>query len=196
MNPMLPAMFLTCASVACAEEAPEPLPDFATCMDSEVARFERAMDRMARVPDIEPFEVGGTTGVSYCGGVGITLCDRSGNVLPCLSALEAEQHELRPKVLEVLPAPKDLAAHVDPLAGSLYPQLYALAQGTSAGPDCGGTEGGFGAWCKAWAANDALRVAVRTWELARYLGVAEDAVTAGWARVPPPVRPRAREVAE
>lgn len=196
MKPMLPAMFLTCVTAALADDVPEPLPDFATCMDLEVARFERAMERLWQVPGTEPFEVGGTTGVGYCGGVGITLCDRLGDVVPCLAVLEAEQEALRAKVLGALPAPEALDGHDDPLARDLYRPLHALAQGTSAGPDCGGTEGGFGAWCKAWAANDALRMAVRTWELARYLGAVQDAVSAGWAHPPPPTRPRARKDAE
>lgn len=178
-------------SAVMAEEQ-APLPDFATCMDAEVARFERAMQRLADVPDLEPFEVGGTTEVSYCGGVGIVRCDRSGDPEPCQHDLVTTQNAFNDLVRRGLPAPQDLAAQDDPLARSLYPQLYALAQGTSAGPDCAGTDAAFGAWCAAWAANDALRVSVRTWELARYLGAVPDAVTAGWARVPPPVRPKAR----
>jgi hypothetical protein len=194
MRAALSAIALSTAVLA--EEAPEPLPDFATCMDQEVARFERALRRLAEVPDLEPFEAGGTTEVAYCGGVGIVLCDRSGDAVPCQHALVSEQDQLNAAVRAGLPAPEAVAASEDPLARSLYPQLHALAHGTSAEPDCGGTEAAFGAWCAAWAANDVLRVSIRTWELARYLGAAPDAVTTGWARVPPPTRPKAREGVE
>lgn len=181
---------------AVAAEEPAPLPDFATCMDQALAGFERALVRLAQVPDLDPFEVGGFTEVSYCGGVGIVRCDRSGDPVPCQEGLVAEQQALNARVLAGLPEPEALQGHGDPLARALYPPLYALADGTSAGPDCAGTEPVFGAWCKAWAANDALRVSIRAWELARYLGAVPDAITAGWARVPPPIRPRAREVVE
>lgn len=179
-----------------AEEPPAPLPDFATCMDMELARFERAMQRLAQVPDLDPFEVGGTTDVAYCGGAGIVRCDRGSDPLPCQRDLVVEQNSLNDRVRAVLPAPQDLGDHEDALSRTLYPRLHALARGSSAGPDCAGTEAAFGTWCKAWAANDALRVSVRTWELARYLGAVPDAVTSGWARVPPPLRPKARETVD
>ena len=48
------------------------------------------------------------------------------------------------------------------------------------------------AWCEAREANSRLRSAVLAWQVARFLGVADPAVEAGWAKPPPPVRPHAR----
>ncbi len=189
------AMLLMVAGRTMAETEPEPLPDFSTCMNREVARFERQLVALENVPDLLPFAVGGTTGAIYCGGVGIVNCDRTGTPIPCQHRLAVKQELLATQVLMSLPEPDSFETEGD-LGQTLYPQLYALARGTSAGDDCAGAEPALKAWCRAWQANSRLSVTIHLWELARYLGQAEPAVTAGWADEPPLVRPRARKAAQ
>ncbi len=189
MRHVLGALALGVSAPVAAED---PLPDFATCMDREVARFERALRMTRAVPDAMPFEAGGSTRVALCGGIGIVLCDRSGEPVTCQKVLVARQEVLRYKVLAGLPAPDALGGQGGELAEGLYPALWALAHGHSAGPDCDETTRAFGAWCEAWAANDRLATVVHLWELARVLDVAAPAVEAGWARPLPPVWPRMR----
>ncbi|MBN7785539.1 hypothetical protein JYP51_11435 [Ponticoccus gilvus] len=177
------------------EEAREPLPDFATCMDMEAARYERALKRLREMPDAQEFEIGDERGTGYCGSVGIVLCDRlevPEQVQDCQLALAAEQLALAAKVRDALPDPETVQTG-GAFERALYPQVYALAEGISAGPDCDGAEAAFQAWCAAWEANNRLSTAVLAWQLARFMGLAEPATAAGWADRPPPVRPRARE---
>ena len=75
---------------------------------------------------------------------------------------------------------------------AFYARLHALAHGRSAGADCAGHDEQMTAWCAAREANRRLQNAVLAWQLARFMGAAPDAVTAGWADQPPPLRPRAR----
>lgn len=177
------------------EEAREPLPDFATCMDMEAERYERALKRLREMPDEQEFEIGDERGTGYCGSVGIVLCDRlevPEEVQACQLRLAGEELELAAKVRASLPDPSEVDAG-GPFERALYPQVYALAEGISAGPDCDGAAPAMQTWCEAWEANNRLSTAVLAWQLARFLGVAETATEAGWARPAPPVRPRARE---
>lgn len=176
--------------------AQAPLPDFLTCLSAEAARFERTMRLWADVPELPPFAVGGVTGVSYCGGIAITRCDRTGDPIPCQQRLVKQQDAVQLAVRAHLPAPEALAGAGGELGAALYPLLWALAGGSSAGPDCAGAEPAFEAWCEAWAANDRLATAIHAWELARVLGAARPAVAQGWAVPVPPMRPRAREAVD
>lgn len=170
---------------------PDPLPDFATCMDMTVARYEQDLRRLrARPEEARDFDIGDVRGVDFCGTVGIVRCDRSEDPLPCQRRLSAEQDALKDRVLTLLPAPDTVPGAG--FAHALYPQVWELAQGRSAGPDCAGQEPAMQAWCEAREANSRLRSAVLAWQVARFLGVADPAVEAGWAKPPPPVRPHAR----
>lgn len=196
---MIRALVLTAGLGLCpchAQEAErEPLPDFGTCMDLEAARYERTLKRLREMPEEQEFEIGDERGTGYCGSVGIVLCDRlevPAEVQGCQLALAGEQLALAAKVRAALPDPAEVETG-GPFEQALYPQVYALAEGISAGPDCDGAERAFQTWCEAWEANNRLSTAVLAWQLARFMGVAEPATKAGWADTPPPVRPRARE---
>ena len=178
---------------ALAETAPElePLPDFQTCMDIELARYERKLAMRRPLPlDTALFDTISVVGVDYCGSVGIVLCDRSGASLECQLALEAEQDALREKVLAELPPPA--ADAPDAGQDALYTRVWALAQGVSAGPDCDGAEPAYANWCRAREANSRLQNAVLAWQIARFHGLVAPAVEAGWANTPPLTRPVAR----
>lgn len=185
---------MTLAALAWATAAgaqPDPLPDFATCMDIAVARYEQDLSRLRDRPeDDRAFDIGDVRGVDFCGTVGIVLCDRSDRQLACQRDLQDEQDALRDKVLAALPDPETVRG--ESFAEALYPQVWALAHGSSAGPDCAGQEEALHEWCEAREANNRLRIAVLAWQVARFLEIAEPAVVAGWASPPPPTRPRAR----
>ena len=51
-------------------------------------------------------------------------------------------------------------------------------------------------WCEARQATNRLSLAITAWQVARYLNAADPAVEAGWAAVPPPLRPRERPEAK
>lgn len=188
MRRLCAALSLTAmASAAPAEE----LPDFLTCMDQEVARYERAMRRFLDGPGGD-FDVASPRGVDYCGSVGIVLCDRTEATIPCQLMLAAMQDVLRDAVLASVPEPEAAIPEDSDWPKQLYPRLWALAKGSSAGPDCSHTPPLLEAWCEAREANRRLQTAVLTWQFARYLGKADDAVTAGWAKPVGPLRPKAR----
>ncbi|WGW02547.1 hypothetical protein [Tropicibacter oceani] len=186
MRGRITAVILALAAPVAAQE---DLPDFATCMDMEIARFERALQRHREGPEADSFEIGDVRGVEYCGTVGIVLCDRSDAPLPCQHALAGKQDALSDQVRATLPEPQTVAGQGE---APLYAALHAMAQDRSAGPDCEGDTPVMAAWCQAREANHRLKSAVSAWQLARYLDAAPDAITAGWARVPPPTRPKAR----
>ncbi|MFZ5963880.1 hypothetical protein ACOXXX_13080 [Thalassococcus sp. BH17M4-6] len=169
-----------------------PLPEFAICMDREVARYERALRRHLDGPDPETFDIGGVDEVDYCGTVGIVRCDISDAPLPCQRDLRAEQDALAEKVRASLPAPEAVAGAHAEVSDGLYPQVWALAHGRSAGPDCTGSSEVLEVWCEAREANRRLQLAVLAWQVARFLDATPTAVAAGWASLPVPTRPRAR----
>ena len=200
MKPLfLGVCLLAGSAMAQPEEAtPDyaPLPSFGECMDEEAARYERALKRLNEMPEDQEFEIGDTRGTGYCGSVGFVHCDREPTleeVQDCQLELAAEEEALAEKIRATLPLPEDVAGKGGDFEQALYPRAYALAQGISAGPDCDGDIPQRGTWCTAWEANNRLRDAILAWQLARFLGVADTAVEAGWAEAPPPLRPRARE---
>ncbi|MEO1139560.1 MAG: hypothetical protein AAFW87_08895 [Pseudomonadota bacterium] len=168
------------------------LPNFATCMSAEMARYERAIKAVlaTQTAEIAP-SVFDVSGVEFCGTIGIVLCDRSDNPLGCQKFLAVQQDILRARVLDQLPAP-DAQADPDAYASALYANTWALAHGTSAGQDCAGTEPVLETWCRVREANGRLRAAVLAWQVARYQGRAAPALEAGWVSPPTPVRPRLR----
>lgn len=181
---------LACASSAVAEE--EPLPDFATCMAAEVARYEQALQVFEpSEAQVAGFPLADVGGVEFCGTVGIVICDRSENPLGCQRALAVEQDILRARVLDQLPEPEgDTGA--DEFAAELYQTTWALAHGMSAGQDCAGYQPQLEMWCRAREANGRLRAAVMAWRVARHLGTVPPAAEAGWVADARPTRPKSR----
>ncbi|MDJ0821813.1 MAG: hypothetical protein QNJ09_08405 [Paracoccaceae bacterium] len=191
-GPTLLAALAVISGAALAETKPqlEPLPDFQTCMDIELARFERKLAMRQPLPvDKALFDTVSVVGVDYCGSVGIVNCDRGGDTQNCQLALEVEQDTLRDKVLAQLPPPAEAPSE---RSQQLYAQVWALAQGTTAGPDCDGAEPAFATWCRAREANSRLQNAVLAWQIVRFQGLVPPSAEAGWTRTPPPTRPVAR----
>jgi len=191
-------VFVALATAASAQTA---LPPLATCVDEEAARYERVLARFDRTDVGRDFDIADVRGVDFCGTVGIVRCDRSLDFFGCQRALRLEQDLLRHQILVSLPSPPDVAAVAESAAGEtvaeawalgFYPQAWALAQGSSAGPDCAGELPIRQVWCEAREANRRLANAVLAWQVARFLGAADSAVAEGWARHPPAVRPQMR----
>ncbi|KNG93955.1 hypothetical protein ATO11_06710 [Pseudaestuariivita atlantica] len=186
------ALAALAATAAAGEDAVAGLPSFEVCLAREVAIYERTLRHWMAGPRAEEFMIGDVSGIEYCGTVGIVACDRSDAPLPCQRDLAARQDTVSAAVRASLPPASEVAGRAGEWSDALYPQLLALAEGASAGPDCAGQTEVMETWCAAREANARLRDAALAWQLARYLGAAQDAVTAGWAGVPPPLRPRAR----
>lgn len=186
------AVILTLAGMARAGNA--ALPDYDGCLDLQAARFERDLQRHRASPFADRFAVGDEWAMAYCQDVGRYWCDQTATPLPCLVALTDRQEVLREVIFGTLPAPDQVLAQEQANAwlDGLYPRMWLLAQDRSAGPDCGGMAPEAAARCEAYEAGLRLGVTVGAWHLARYLDVAPDAVSAGWAKVPPPTRPRLR----
>lgn len=183
---------LLCLASGAALAQADPLPDFQTCMDIDVGRFEWRLQthssQPAEVDEAGPWDV---AGVYYCGSVGIVGCDRSGAPVPCQHDLARDQDAMTAAVLGTLPAPEALGAG-EGYPAALYRQVFALAHGRSAGPDCAGANKVMEAWCEAREASSRLQTAVLSWQVARYLDAAPTGVAAGWVNPPPRVRPRPR----
>jgi hypothetical protein len=169
--------------------ANEDLPDYPTCIAIEVAHFERALERSRYAGRELDFEIVTRDGIDYCGVVGIVRCDLSDAPLPCQADLAEAQAALRAEVLASVPAPEAVAGIASAWATGFYPVMHAVAHGSSAGPDCAGTDAVYAQWCETRQASLKVAEAVMLWQAARVLGVADSAVDAGWADVPPPVPP-------
>lgn len=181
-----------CSGAQYAASEQNPLPEFGTCMNIEIAQYERALGQLRnRAVAKQIFDIGRVDGVEFCGTIGIVRCDRSDTPLPCQNVLTQTQEALRAQVLMQLPPPPD-GDSSKAFPGDLYAQLLALAHGISAGPDCAGTNEVLRVWCETREANGRLRLAVQAWQIARYLDQVVPAIEAGWASPPPPLRPRAR----
>jgi hypothetical protein len=168
-------------------------PEFGVCIDIAAARYERELDWHRASPFAESFGIGDGFHLRHCGDVGVWQCTRARAVGPCLSDLADRQSALRQSVIDSLPPPEEVQGLRGVWSDRLYPRLHALALGRSAGPDCAGLPEAAALRCAARAAALRVSIAVRAWYLARYLGAAPDAITAGWAVSPPPTRPRARD---
>ncbi|KUF09102.1 hypothetical protein [Pseudoponticoccus marisrubri] len=181
------------ALLAAPAGAELPWSGFTPCFDNEVARFERALKRRRETFDAPEFDFASVAGVDYCGQIGITLCDDTvEDRIACQGALRDRLDALGARVLEGLPPPESVAGRDGVWSDGLYPVLWALAHGSSAGPDCAGTRPLLASLCEVRAANARLSDVMLLWQLARFLDMAESGVAAGWARPPPPTRPWAR----
>jgi hypothetical protein len=181
---------MVAAAPALAQAEPEPLPDYATCMAEAVAHFEMEFFRTGVAETDADFTIMTRRRVEYCGTIGIVLCDRSGQPFECQAELAREQEALRAAILASLPAPEAVAGQgYAAWSEGLYPTLWAVAHGSSAGPDCAGSDPAMEAWCITREASLKVTEAISLWQLARLLGVAGPAVEAGWIDAPPPPRP-------
>lgn len=176
--------------LAGAARGQEALPPFGACLDAEVARYEWKLQvHRNRDLDAPDFDLWDVRGVEYCGNIAVTLCDRAAAPLRCQKALAGAQHVLHGHVMAGLPEPE---APGESLPERLYHKAWHLARDVSAGPDCAGATEVMATWCTAREANLRLKSAVLAWQVGRFLGLAEPAVRAGWAKPPPPPRPRLR----
>ncbi|MBF9061442.1 hypothetical protein HKCCSP123_19865 [Rhodobacterales bacterium HKCCSP123] len=159
--------------------AEEALPPYSDCLSRAVAHFEMEFSRTGLADAREDFEIVSRERVEYCGTLAIVVCDRSEAPLACQADLAARQWALRDRVLAGLPAPEAVTGDAV-WAGGLYPVLWGVAHGSSAGPDCAGADAAYAAWCEMREASGKLAEAVSLWQVARLLGVAGPAVEAGW----------------
>lgn len=187
-------MRLVCAlfvMLAAGPVAAQARMDLDTCIASAMGRFERTLARNPgpQAPDIRLLS---QRDVLVCGGAGIQTCDLQEDRVICQANLRAEQDALTAAVLAALPAPDTLDVPQTHWSEALYPQLWEIAHGSSAGPDCTGQRPLLEAWCEAVEANRRLASAILAWQLARLLEAVPSAVEAGWAGPPPPPRPAPR----
>lgn len=176
-----------------AATASDTLPEFSVCMDTQIAYYERDFGPAATTPQPPGFQNGLFDWVDYCGMVGIIACDFSDDPLACQRDLRASQDVLSTEILGGLPDPQAVEGQAGQWSDALYPRVWALAHGSSAGEDCAGSgEEAMQVWCEARQATSRLSLAITAWQVARYLNAADPAIDAGWAAVPPPLRPRER----
>jgi len=183
-------MVAICVLITASAEAQERQ-SFETCLAIAMDRFERTLRRNPgpEAPDIALLS---QRDVLICGGAGIQTCDLREDRIDCQADLRAEQDVVTRQVLAALPAPDALAAPNGHWSDGLYPTMWEIAHGSSAGPDCTGQRPLLEAWCEAVEANRRLAQAVMTWQLARLLDAVPPAADAGWVSEAPPPRPVAR----
>ncbi|MEM7722150.1 MAG: hypothetical protein AAF376_07220 [Pseudomonadota bacterium] len=188
--PLLRAAALVVPVAMAAQTSPSF--DYPTCMAEAMGQFEAdlaAANSRAPAPNVE---IVSRDAVQYCGTLAVVACDRSAAPLACQDDLADRQQVLRRAILNAVPDPAEVTG-LDPVwSDRLYPQLWAVAHGTSAGPDCAGADDVYVAWCRTWQANLKVSEAVILWQVARVLGAAPSGVEAGWIAPPSPMRPMER----
>lgn len=167
---------------------------FAPCFDRAIAHFEMGFARAGVAETVEDFALVTRDRVHHCGSLAIVACDRGAAPQSCQRALAADQRALTTRVLDSLPPPAEVPPQ-DLLPG-LYPQLWDVAHGSSAGDDCAGADDPVAAWCETHEARLKLTEAVALWQVARLMGVAGAAVDLGWVSEAMPFRPVARPEGE
>lgn len=180
-----------CLLLLAGSASAQTRPDFETCIAEAMGRFERALTRNPgpEAPDIRLLS---QRDILVCGGAGIQDCDLQEDRVSCQAMLTDRQDVLTGQVLAALPDPDALSVPASHWSDSLYPQMWEIARGSSAGPDCSGQRPLLEAWCEAVEANRRLASAIMTWQLARLLDAVPSPVEAGWAGPPPPPRPNWR----
>ena len=178
---------LTLAGAAQAEDRQ----DFETCLAVAMDQFERSLRRNPgpAQPDVSLLS---QRHVLVCGGAGIQTCDLQDDRIACQEDLRARQDALTALILGSLPTPDALQTPASHWSDGLYPTLWNIAHGRSAGPDCAGQRPLLEAWCDAVEANRRLATAVMAWQLARLLDAVPSAVEVGWSAPAPPPRPQPR----
>lgn len=167
---------------------------FDACFARAIAHFEMGFARTGPATTLEDYALVTRDRVHHCGSLAIVACDRGDAPQLCQRRLAADQRALTARLLASLPVPADVPAP-DLLPG-LYPQLWDVAQGMSAGDDCAGADDPVAAWCDTHEARLKLTEAVALWQVGRLMGVAGSAVDLGWASEPMPLRPVARPEGE
>ena len=184
------AVAILLALVAGPVRAEPETQDFATCFDQAVAHFDMEFARVGVARTVEDFAIVTRDRVEFCTTLAIVACDRGAAPPRCQRALARQQLALRDRVLASLPAP-DVITPPAVLPG-LYPRLWAVAHGSSAGDDCAGAQDPVAAWCVTHEARLKLAEAVALWQVARLLGAAGPAVELGWVGGAMPYRPMPR----
>lgn len=178
------AALLALTATQAAAEADPVVDRHAICIARVVAGFEADLALLG-----SDWDLVNRDRVRFCGTLGIVACDRREDAVDCKLRLARAQQAIRDAALDSLPGPEAVAGG-DPLwADRVYPQLWAIAHGSNAGPDCAGADDDYASWCAAHQANMKLAQAVSLWQVARLLGVAGSAVQAGWAIEAPPTQP-------
>lgn len=160
---------------------------FDTCFAQAIAHFEMAFARSGLAETVEDYALVTRDRVHHCGSLAIAACDRGAVPQACQRALAADQRALTARVLASLPAPAEVPA--PELLPGLYPQLWDVAHGVSAGDDCAGADDRVAAWCDTHEARLKLTEAVALWQVGRLMGAAGAAVDLGWVSGAMPFRP-------
>ena len=187
MRGVLLALGVVAATGAQAQER-DPLPDFATCFAQAIAHFEMEFARTGVADAVEDFEIVTRERVEFCGTLAIVSCDRGEAPQACQRDLAAEELALRDRVLASLPAPETLDGDGIWTQG-LYPTLWDVAHGVSAGDDCAGVDDPVASWCVTHEARLKLGEAVALWQVARLLGAVGPAAELGWVDEAMPFAP-------
>lgn len=190
------ALSLSAAPASAVEgEADGALAGYEVCMARAVAHFETALARQEGAAARARLALVTQDRAEFCGTEAVAACDGLADPGACQLALAERQSALRAELLATLPEPSEVVegrageADAPRLEDALYPRLWAVAHGRSAGEDCAGSEGLMAAWCTTRQANVKLGEAILLWQVARAFGAAEGAVETGWIGPPPPVRP-------
>lgn len=163
------------------------LPDFATCFAQAIAHFEMEFARTGVADTVGDFTLVTRDRVEFCGTLGIVACDRGAAPQDCQLALAEDQLALRDRVLASLPAPE--AVEEPAILPDLYPTLWDVAHGVSAGDDCAGAEEPVASWCVTHEARLKLGEAVALWQVARLQGAVGAAAELGWVEAAMPFVP-------
>lgn len=149
----------------------EGLGRYDSCLIAANAAFEAALDdSMSRASDPN-FDMVGGGAFDFCAVLEIGDCDGTNDRFACQAVLTDVMVALRGDIWAEIPAPQDVAG-LDPIwSDGLYPSLWAVVQGVSAGPDCAGATQAYTVWCEARAASRSLSDVITLRQVARVLGV-------------------------
>jgi hypothetical protein len=169
---------LPCALLPLPALAEVDLSGFDTCFAQSIAHFEMEFGRTGPAQSLADYAQVSRDRVHHCGTLAIVACDQGAAPQTCQRALAIGQRALTARILHSLPTP----ASVPPSAvlPGLYPRLWDVARGSSAGDECAGADEPIAAWCDTHRARLKLTEAVALWQVARLMGVAGSALELGW----------------
>ncbi len=157
------------AAAQSSEQAPSDTYD--ACLSGENVAFEQALEQSLDQTSGANFDMVGGGAFDFCGVLEIAACDATDDRFACQAALTERMDGVRAEIRAGLPAPNDIAG-LDPIwSDGLYPNLWAVVQGQSAGPDCAGAEQAYAVWCEAREASRRLADVITLRQVARVLGV-------------------------